>query len=179
MPSNAFTFNACFNPRRMPKPFKVDDGSFTNNLIIGWEEPDDDGGCPITGYAVFRDDANGGNVTTEVNTVNDTQIRNNPTLRRATITNFTAASQNQNYRFMVRVFNREGYADSPYLRLVNSGNPQPVNNKVQVIKRNCTSLHVQMPTVSDDDYILSYELQIDNGLNGEFVSVGGFDFNTK
>lgn len=56
----------------MQKPFKIDNGSSTNNIIIGWEEPEDNGGCPITGYAVFRDDANGSDVSIEVNSVNDT-----------------------------------------------------------------------------------------------------------
>lgn len=100
-------------------------------------------------------------------------------LRSATITNFTAASQNKNYRFKVRVFNREGFTDSPFLRLVNTGRPNNVKNQVTVLRRNCTSLHVKMPEVDDDDYIVSYELQIDDGKGGDFVSVGGFDYNTK
>ena len=53
----------------------------------------DDGGCPITGYAVWRDDGTGAQIFTEVNTQSDPAIRNIPTLSQATITNFPADSE--------------------------------------------------------------------------------------
>lgn len=53
----------------------------------------DDGGCPITGYAVWKDDGTGSQVFTEVNTASDPAIRNIPTLGQATITNFPADSE--------------------------------------------------------------------------------------
>ena len=37
---------------------------------------------------------------------------------------------------MVRAYNREGYDDSPYLMIMNSGHPLPVINKVKLIARN-------------------------------------------
>ena len=49
----------------MQAPFKV--SSEANSLVLGWEDPLDNGGCPITGYALFRDDGAGGAVTTEIN----------------------------------------------------------------------------------------------------------------
>jgi hypothetical protein len=107
----------------MPSPFRIDEGSVVDNLRIGWTKPLEDGGCPITGYSVYRDDANGGDVTTEVNQVDDPNIILNPVLREATITNFEANSAGSIYRVMVRVNNREGYADSPYFRIMNSGKP--------------------------------------------------------
>jgi hypothetical protein len=60
--SGSFTFNACTVPIQMPKPFRIDEGSTTDNIVIGWTQPADDGGCPITGYEIYRDDANGADV---------------------------------------------------------------------------------------------------------------------
>ena len=36
-----------------------------------------------------------------------------------------------------------------------------------------------MPLVAEDESIISYELQIDNGIGGAFNSVAGFIFDTK
>jgi hypothetical protein len=57
-------------------------------LIVGWNQPENNGGCPITGFSIHRDDAKGSDVTIEVNMPNDPQFTNNPTLRSALITNF-------------------------------------------------------------------------------------------
>ena len=50
-------------------------------MTLEWTAPNDDGGCPITGYAVFRDDGVTGDPTVEINSDNDIDIRNKPTLR--------------------------------------------------------------------------------------------------
>jgi len=64
---------------------------------------------------------------------------------------------------MIRVYNREGFTDSPLLRIMNSGHPATITSQIIIIERNETSLLVQMPKVVDDASVLSYELQIDNG----------------
>jgi hypothetical protein len=61
---------------------------------------------------------------------------------------------------------------------MNSGHPLPVISPIQLIDKNYTSLHVEMPLVSDDSSVISYELQIDNGLGGTFISVAGFVSNS-
>jgi hypothetical protein len=35
-PSDVFVFNACTAPPSMATPFRIDQGSTTNNLVIGW-----------------------------------------------------------------------------------------------------------------------------------------------
>lgn len=72
-------FYACNLPTISEAPYKV--ATTVSSITLGWNEPANDGGCPITGFAVFRDDGAGGNVTTEVNQANDPLIRGIPTLR--------------------------------------------------------------------------------------------------
>lgn len=139
-PSASFTFNACLVPSGMLQPFRIDEGSTTNSLIIGWYQPEDNGGCPITGYSIYRDDALGGDVTTEVNTVDDPALTGNPVLRQATITSFEADSAGMTYRVMVRVHNREGYYDSSYFRIMNSGYPLAITYQIILLEKNETSI---------------------------------------
>jgi hypothetical protein len=58
-PSIPFTFNACTPPQNIDQPTRVDLLSTTNHLTIAWQPPHNDGGCPVTGYAVYRDDGTG------------------------------------------------------------------------------------------------------------------------
>lgn len=51
-----------------------------------WTEPENNGGCPILGYAVFRDDGSSRVANVEVNTDNDSSVRDIPTLRTVDVT---------------------------------------------------------------------------------------------
>ena len=55
------SFISCIPPSGMDQPYLtyVDEISFT----VNWNLPDDDGGCAITGYAIFSDNGTGGNIT--------------------------------------------------------------------------------------------------------------------
>jgi hypothetical protein len=116
-----FTFNACTTPASFGPPYKI--SSTNTSIVIGWEEPSDDGGCPITSYAIFRDDGAGGTITTEVNTNNDPAIRGIPTLRQANITYFPIGSEGDTFRFMVTAFNNEGSTDSLSTSIIYAGPP--------------------------------------------------------
>ena len=74
--SNIATFYACVPPSQFNPPTFV--STTSTSMTIHWEEPLNNGGCPITGYAVFREV---GAVWTEVNANNDPLVRNIPTLR--------------------------------------------------------------------------------------------------
>lgn len=97
-------------------------------------------------------------MTTELNLVDDPAIIGNPVLRQATLTNFEVSSEGMIYRVMVRVHNREGYADSPYFRIMNSGFPLPILSSVELISKTQEQMLVKMPLVSDDASVFSYEL---------------------
>lgn len=52
--SSIYTYNSCLPPSGLVAPWRTD--STTSSISLQWSEPLHDGGCPITGYAVFRDD---------------------------------------------------------------------------------------------------------------------------
>ena len=58
---------------------------------------------------------------------------------------------------------------------MNSGRPLTPILPVVLVESTETSIKVQVPLVAANFEIISYELQIDNGLLGDFVSLGGFD----
>lgn len=59
---------------------------------------------------------------------------------------------------MVRVYNREGFTDSPFFRVLNAGKPMDIPSEVVLLFRNETMVEVEMPIVVDDNNVLSYEL---------------------
>lgn len=69
----------CTTPSGLLPPTLV--STTSTSIILSWTEPISNGGCPITGYALFRDDGITKNPTIEVNTANDPAIRGIPTLR--------------------------------------------------------------------------------------------------
>ena len=77
-------------------------------MTLSWDAPQDDGGCPITSYALFRDDGITLNPTIEVNVVNDPDIRDIPTLRLATV-NLDTSDLGERFTYQLRAYNREGY----------------------------------------------------------------------
>jgi hypothetical protein len=58
---------------------------------------------------------------------------------------------------------------------MNSGRPLTPIDPVVLLESTETTIKVQIPLVAANFEIISYELQIDNGLLGNYVSLGGFD----
>ena len=83
-------FNICNTPSSFNAPRRL--SSTATTITIGWDKPADDGGCPILDYAVYRDDGDGSAITEEVNAFEDPLVRENPTLRQLTVTNFVGAN---------------------------------------------------------------------------------------
>ena len=67
-------FFACVTPSDLDTPSIIETSS--NTMTLEWTEPLDDGGCPIIGYALYRDDGITGEPSIEINTDNDLTIRN-------------------------------------------------------------------------------------------------------
>jgi len=77
--SDIITHWTCLPPSKLDPVEKVK--STANSMIVRWNAPKDDGGCPILSYALFRDDGASEIPNIEVNTPNDPLVRNIPTIR--------------------------------------------------------------------------------------------------
>ena len=103
--SDIGAFYTCVRPSGLRIPTIT--ATTSDSMTLTWEAPSDDGGCPIVGYAVFRDDGVSQNPTIEINSDNDAEVRGKPTLR-TLVADFDPADLGTKYTFHVRVYNREG-----------------------------------------------------------------------
>jgi hypothetical protein len=87
----------------MTAPTRLD--STTTSIMLSWVEPINDGGCPITSYAVFRNDGTSTSITVEANAPSDTNVRDRPTLRQLLVTNFPVGSTGMTFTFAVQAIN--------------------------------------------------------------------------
>lgn len=149
--SDEFQFNACLIPSSFDAPYKIT--STSSSITIGWQRPIDDGGCPLIGFAVFRDDGNSGALTNEVNSANDVLVRKIPTLRKLTVTDFPINTGGQPFRFKVTAFNREGSIDSGYASYLLAGVPitPPLSPQLISASTNITHVSVTLPLIADAD----------------------------
>ena len=175
--SAVFDFNACNIPSSFGAPFKI--ASTTSSITLGWQRPEDDGGCPLIGFSVFSDNGLQGPLTYEMNIGNDPAVRNTPTLRRLVVTNFPLNSGGSSFVFKVTVYNREGQTDSGYASYILAGVPTAPSLSPQLVASdtNVTTITVTLPLIPDsnngDSAIISYELEIDDGQGGNFSPAGG------
>ena len=176
------SFYACVTPSDFSSLIGV--SSTKESIEIQWDAPMDDGGCPISGYAVFRDNGDDGDVTVEVNTDNDSAVRGSPYITNLNITTFPSNSEGKTFRIKVTAFNVGGLqADSSVTVLVLASLPGvpstgPVNDDTVT---SCDQVRVTYGTASPDDGgspILSYSLEIDDGKGGSFSKVVGFNSNS-
>lgn len=70
--SNPLNIQACVIPSGVPKPVLV--SSSISSITISWGSVENDGGCPIVGYEIYRDDGLGGPISTEVNSIGDPNV---------------------------------------------------------------------------------------------------------
>jgi hypothetical protein len=73
---------SCEDIRSVAAPYYVT--STSTSLTIGWTSPVQDGGCSITGFKLFVDDAL--NIGDPINEVNSISVSNQPSLRMTTMT---------------------------------------------------------------------------------------------
>jgi hypothetical protein len=78
----------------------------SSQITIQWAAPQDNGGCLITSYAIYRDEGMSTvaagtltPITTEVNLANDPSVRNRPTLNKLQITYFPTLTDGFTFRF--------------------------------------------------------------------------------
>jgi hypothetical protein len=120
--STELSIHACTAPSGVPRPQRV--SSTSSQIVIKWDNVTSTGGCPITGYAVYRDAGDKSDATTEVNTASDPAVRDNPSLHELTVTNFPSSMEGESFRFRIQAFNVEGSAYSETASFVLAGVPQ-------------------------------------------------------
>jgi hypothetical protein len=102
--SNTAIIYSCLIPSGLNTPIKT--GTTTSSIAISWNEPNPNG-CPITGFAIYRDTGNNDPLTVQVD---PTIVSNQPSLISYNITGLSPTSYT--FRIKVRAFNADGYTDS-------------------------------------------------------------------
>ena len=168
----ALRTHSCVPPSGLRAPVRVPAESTASSITLAWEEPEATGGCPITGYAVFRNDpdladpASGLEVWVEANSAYDTNIRDKPQLFRATVTNYPGGSTGTEFKYVVEAFNAVGGALGTAASFVLATAPSAPQAAPQVVDSMTSSTQVTLTIsalVGDAETggapILSYALQ--------------------
>ena len=172
-------FRSCVAPSGFAAPTGVGTSS---SITISWSEPTSLGGCPITGYAVYRNGGDQTDPTTEVNSDYDTNIRDNPHLRQAVITSFPASSEGSTFLFKVEAITEDSGSLSPALSIKLAGPPADPTTAPKNVSEgtDTTQIQVTLDAISDNgnDPIVSYNLQMDDGSGGDFINLSGYTSNS-
>jgi hypothetical protein len=76
------TFYTCLAPSGFNAPTVI--AVITTTVDLEWSDPTSDGGCPLTGFSIYRDDGAGGSYTE----VHAASLNGNPSLSNFQVTNF-------------------------------------------------------------------------------------------
>ena len=158
-------------PSQVQQPYKI--STTQASITIGWSEPSANG-CPLTGFAIFRDTGNNDALTVQVDPSN---VGSKPSLRQYTVDYLGPVSAS--FRFKIRAFNYDGYTDSRPLMVVLSAVPDtPLTGPISdatVTDNSKIKVNYGPSSVSQNggSEILSYELQKDDGAGGAFESLIG------
>ena len=171
--SETATYYACMEPQSTPAP-KVA-GSTKTSLTIEWEEPQSNG-CPVTGFEIFRNSGEGDAIAISVDSLSTV---NSPSLRLYEIGGLV--NTGNKYRIKVRAFNQAGSTDSAALSVVLAAVPDtpltgPHSDASVTNERRIKVDYAPLATSQNGgSAVLSYELQVDNGMGGDFTSLIGFE----
>lgn len=133
------------------------------------------GGCSVSSYAIYRDNGTNDAFATSMDPAT---IGNNPYLFENTFT-LPSYLTGDIIRYKLQATNEIGSTlSTAYLSAILAGiPPAPTSGPINIpLLTTASSIGVQMPQVSDDggSEITSYNLMMDDGKNGDFVSVAGY-----
>ena len=170
--SNTTTIYAWDLPSGIATPQYASSDRSTKEISISWDAPLDDGGCPILGFEVYVDDAATGIPTTKVTSVTS----NDPSVGSATVS-FSSGVDGSVYIFVVRAINQAGYVESGSIKIALASLPnQPSSSPTSdstITNTNTLKVNIGIfdDTLSGGSPIISYEIQIDDGNDGDFRSI--------
>ena len=169
--SDEFPIYACLKPSDNGTPYKIDTTRTT--ITIGWDEPDAQG-CPLTSFGILRDSGVRDDI---IIPVDPAIVGDKPSMREYMVTGLTLPGNT--YRFVVRAFNDADSSDSDVLSVILSAVPDtPVNGptsdaSVTDESRIKVNFGPQPASENGGSPILSYDLQVDYGYGGDFLSLIG------
>ena len=94
--SSIVSIYACENPSDLSAPEKISISK--TSVTVSWKQPGNDGGCPITGYALFRD---GGPLVDSFTEVHASNVNNKRALNIFTITDLPVGIVGKELRIKV------------------------------------------------------------------------------
>lgn len=100
--SDILTTYACVLPTKPSTPTWVT--STTTLITIVWDEPYDDGGCPINEYVVLRDSGAGLGLVDVTTEVHSDLLAGKPYINGLDVTDFPESSLGNRFVFVVVVF---------------------------------------------------------------------------
>ena len=172
-PSTIFSTYACVAPSGFAAP--TIDSVTLSSISISWIPPTFDGGCPISGYAVFLDSGSGYN---EVNSANDVNVRNKPELRSFIITSLGSATTGSTVKIKIAAYAFDSVFSSVKSVLIAIVPNAPTTSVTRVDDGSKdSSITISFNTISTSDMngaqVLSYSLEIRKGANGDFTIYSG------
>ena len=111
--------------------------------------------------------------------VNDPDVRNKPSLSQYKATSFPVGGIGLTFKFQLQVFTTQRDALSNVGYFVLAGVPSkptdlPVNDTTVTSDNKIKVTFASPPPAANGSPILSYELQMDDGINGDFTSLVGY-----
>jgi len=163
---------SCVAPMNVSAPTLISSTSTT--VTLRWTQPGNTGGCPITSYAIYRDDGNNGAFSTNMDAAS---VANKPNLFEHSFT-ISALLTGLPIRYKLEAENVIGKTMSgSFLTAILAGIPAtPTLGPIDVTTiTDSTKIGVSLPVVTDDggSMIISYHLVMDDGQNGPFTSIVG------
>ena len=145
----------------------------SDSMTVSWEEPTSNGSCPILSYALFMDYQTAGTLA-EVNSNNDANIREKPTLREVTITTITSSNLGTDYSLQLKVQTIMGWFNSEIVGIRFATVPGKPSTAPQEVTASTSSTKVTVSYSSTDtggSPISGYHLQYGQGIAGPFTDL--------
>jgi hypothetical protein len=170
--SDPYTTYACILPTKPGTPTWIT--STSTSIKIAWTFPTNDGGCPIREYRVIRDS---GLSDAVVFSVHADQLENKSYTNSLTVTDFPIASIGNRFVFKVLVFTDfavDGIPSFNSLSMILADLPsKPADMPTRELQSNESTLELKVlgNVQANGSPIVSYNIEIDDGLGGMFEEV--------
>lgn len=141
--------------------------------MIEWAPPEDNGGCPVIGYEIYRNSGENDDLAIKV----DDLVATNPSLSSHTIDLSSDGVVGRVYRFKLRVINYAGYTDSSSLSVALASLPDKPSTEPAADSSitDQTRIGIEFTTFDETNNggspILTYNLQYDDGNRGDFSDI--------